>query len=78
MIKDKSAPKISLSYNGTAIDTSSSHWIGEGYGDSQYDAAEFDVTKLTYTVTDDLPATVTWTLNEAPIEDLLCFSYIAP
>ncbi|MDY6002734.1 MAG: hypothetical protein SPJ49_00170, partial [Bacilli bacterium] len=47
-IKDKSAPKISLSYDGTAIDTSENHWIGEGYGDSQYDAADFDVAKLTY------------------------------
>ena len=68
IIKDKSAPKISLSYDGTAIDTSANHWLGEGYGDSQYDVADFDVTKLTYTVTDDIPATVTWTLNEAPIE----------
>ena len=69
IIKDKSAPKISLSYDGTAIDTSSNHWIGEGYGDSQYDAADFDVTKLTYTVTDDIPATVTWKLNDNPIEE---------
>ena len=68
IIKDKSAPKISFAYNGTAIDTSSNHWIGEGYGDSQYDAADFDVTKLTYAVTDEIAATVTWTLNEAPIE----------
>ena len=67
-IKDKSAPKISFSYDGTAVDTSANHWIGEGYGDSQYDAADFDVTKLTYTVTDDIPATVTWKLNDAPIE----------
>ena len=67
-IKDKSAPKISFSYDGTAVDTSANHWIGEGYGDSQYDAADFDVAKLTYTVTDDIPATVTWKLNDNPIE----------
>ncbi len=63
---DKTDPVISFFYDGAAK-CQSGHWLNEGYGDSQFYAADFDVTKLTYTVTPELAAEVSWTLDEAPI-----------
>ena len=59
-------PVIKFFYNGSEACTES-NWLNSGYADSQYFANEFDVTKLTYTVTPNLDAVVSWTLDEAPI-----------
>ena len=67
-IKEASDPVVSFKYNDVAVDTSSNHWIGEGYGDSQYFANEFDVTKLTYTVTPEVACTVSWTRDDVAID----------
>ena len=65
---EKVDPTIRFFYDGVEKCISGSHWLNEGYGDSQFDASEFDVSKLTFTVSPELDAIVTWTLDEAPIE----------
>ncbi len=61
-------PAIHFFYDGAEKCISGTNWLNEGYGDSQFDASEFDVSKLTYTVTPEASATATWTLNDQPIE----------
>jgi len=60
-------PSIKFFYNGEEKCISGSRWLNEGYGDSQFPANEFDVSLLTYAVSPELEATVTWTLDEQPI-----------
>ena len=62
-------PVIKFFYNSK--ECGNAHWINEGYGDSQYYPDEWDITKLTWTVT---PTTAQFTISyekdETPITEL--------
>ena len=70
----KENPVIHFYYDGEEVGISGSRWFYEGYGDSKFPANEFDVSKLTYTVSNDYASTTSWTLDEiacaAPVNPL--------
>ena len=69
VIKASTPTTITFYYDGVALDADGNHWWGEGYGDSQFALADFDLSKLTWEVTGTTETpVVTWTLNEASIE----------
>ena len=62
-------PTIRFFYDGEEKCISGSNWLNEGYGDTTFNANDFDVTKLTYTVSPSgAQYSVAWTLNDNPIE----------
>ena len=74
VIKDGSKPEsvIKFFYGTEEKCLDGANWLNGGYGNSQYYAAEFDITKLTYTVEPSTASkTETWTFKEltAPEED---------
>jgi hypothetical protein len=60
---DKTDPAIKFFYDG-AEKCLENNWLDATIPDSTYAADEFDIAKLTYTVTPDLEAEVSWTLDE--------------
>ncbi|MDY6002862.1 MAG: hypothetical protein SPJ49_00840, partial [Bacilli bacterium] len=69
VIKASTPTTITFYYDGVALDADGNHWWGEGYGDSQFALADFDLSKLTWEVTGTTKTPVVeWTLSEAPIE----------
>ena len=69
----KTKPVIQFSWNGTSLDLSTSHWIGEGYGDSQFTKEEFK-SKISYAfydgdnVIESLAHTVVFEVDEVPTD----------
>ena len=62
-------PEIKFFYNGEEK-CLESKWLDEGFAQSHYDAANFDINKLTWTVSQNAEYTVSWTLKalDAPEE----------